>query len=282
MRIQIFMAIALIGAIPTLSIAQSCTIAPITGRVWTHNNAVLFTTPVLNVDADGAPDSYLVDGNGLSYTCDGVVAIEDGRRITAKTNPKDWQRKCNAAWTKAKSSNDYSGVAIFGFQTDNKNIPLIQGSGDPLPGKAYISATSAVIPGMPKGTQRQYVDATKIPYIVLPSTFVGKYKVKPGSLAVVFRKKTGRYAFAVFADIGGLGEASVKLHQDLGNEPIQKISGVGRAKARIEDETLTAVFPNKVAGPVADAEVWNAIIKKEGSEALSAFGGLEMLQACTN
>lgn len=280
MRIQLLLAAAFAGMIPALSIAQTCGSSPAIGQVWTHKEAVLFATPVLNVDADGAPNSYLLDGNGLSYTCDGIVAIENGKRITPKSNPKDWQQKCNAAWAQARATKDYSGVAIFGFQTDGKNVPLIQGEGDPLPGKAYISATSVVIPGAPEGTQRQYVDATKIPYIVLPPSFVSKYKIKPGTLAVVFRKKTGRHAFAVFADGGGLGEASVKLHQDLGSKPIQRTSSVERAKSRIEDMTLIAVFPNKVAAPVADADAWNAKIKQEGSVALNAFGGLEMLQAC--
>src|SRR5580700_3620570 len=37
--------------------------------------AVAFETHGLAVDADGAPNSYLTDGNGLSETCDGVVAV---------------------------------------------------------------------------------------------------------------------------------------------------------------------------------------------------------------
>lgn len=270
------------GLVPSLSIAQACTNPPATGKVWTHKEAVLFKSPVLNIDADGAPNSYLLDGNGLSYVCDGVVAIENGKRITPKSNPNDWQKKCHAAWLNARATQDYSGVAIFGFQTDRKNVPLIQSEGDPLPGKAYISATSVVIPGAPEGTQRRYVDATKIPYIVLPASFVTRYKIKPGTLAAVYRKKTGLHAFAVFADGGALGEASVKLHQDLGSKPIQKIRGVERAKSRIEDMTLIAVFPNHVASPEADASVWNAKIKEKGAIALDTFGGIDALKACAN
>jgi hypothetical protein len=36
------------------------------------------STPGLAVDADGAPDSYRVDGKGLSFTCDGVFAVVNG------------------------------------------------------------------------------------------------------------------------------------------------------------------------------------------------------------
>ena len=262
------------------SVAQTCGNPPGFGQVWTEGNAVLFRSSKLNVDADGAPNSYLVDGKGLSYTCDGVVALEDGKRVTPDSNPADWQRKCNAAWSLARSTGNYSGVAIFGFQTDSGNTPLIQGEGDPFPGRAYISATSVTIPGAPSGTQRQYVDALKIPYIVLPSRFLSRYKVKPGTLAVVYRKKTNAHAFAVFADGGGLGEASIKLHQDIGSNPIVRIAGVDRAKARIEDLVLIAVFPERIAAPQADLDVWNSRIREEGAAALQDFGGLARLQAC--
>jgi len=137
---------------------------------WTKGDAVLFRTPKLNVDADGAPNSYLVDGKGLSYTCDGVVAVENGQRVTPKTDKAHWQEKCRAAWTKAVASGDYSGVAIFGFLTDKQGVPLVQGERDPLPQMGYVSATSVVVPGAPDDAQRRYVDATRIPYVVLPGS----------------------------------------------------------------------------------------------------------------
>lgn len=282
MRIQELVIAIFIGLVPAVSLAQPCGSASASGEVWRHKGAVLFKNRALNVDADGAPNSYLVDGKGLSYTCDGILALENGKRITPKSNPSDWQQKCNAAWAKANATKDYSGVAIFGFQTGPKNVPLVQNERDPLPGKAYVSATSVVIPGAPEGTQRRYVDATKIPYIVLPPTFVSKYKIKPGTLAVVFRKKTGHHAFAVFADGGNLGEASVKLHEDLGSEPVRKIHGIERAKARIEDMTLVAVFPDYVASPEADVAAWNEKIKRNGAAALETFGGIDALKACAN
>ena len=265
----------------SFAVAQSCGTPEAGGIARTLNDAVLFVSPVLNVDADGAPNWYLVNGSGLSYTCDGVVAIEDGKRVTPESDPKNWQSKCNKAWAQAKVSNNYRQVAIFGFQTDAEKRPIVQGADDPLPGKAYVSATSVTIPNATLGTQRQYVDATAIPYIVLPTSFVAKYKVKAGSLAVVYRKKTGKFSFAVFADGGRLGEASVKLHQNLGNNPIVKIAGVERAKVRIEDLILTVVFPAEVAVPRADSAEWNSEIQSIGAKALAIFGGVEKLQACS-
>lgn len=269
-----------LAGLSQLSNAQSCGDAQPGSKIRVLGDAVLFSAAVLNVDADGAPNSYLIDGKGLSYTCDGVVAVENGKRVTPKTDPKNWQKKCNAAWALAKATNDYSHVSIFGFEKDKNNRPLVQAAGDPLPGTAYISATTVYIPGTPEGTQRHYVNAVDIPYVVLPSSFVSKYRVKHGSIAIVYRKKTNKYAFAVFGDGGDLGEASIKLHQDLGNNPISLVAGVERAKLRIEDPTLMVVFPKSTVTPISDSQRWNSKINLAGASALEAFGGIEQLQKC--
>ena len=69
--------------------------------------AVIFETPGLAVDADGAPNSYLIDGNGLSETCDGVVALVDGKRVTNKSDPQHWYSICKKAWSNAQASGDF-------------------------------------------------------------------------------------------------------------------------------------------------------------------------------
>ena len=273
-----------VGSTLSLAVAQphaDCGEAhPDASPPWKRGDAVLFRTPKLNVDADGASNSYLVNGKGLSYTCDGVVAIENGKRVTPKIDKQHWQEKCRAAWAKAVASGDYKDVAIFGFLTDKKGIPILQGVGDPLPGSAYISSTSVVVPGAPDRSQRRYVDATRIPYVVLPLSFQKAWGVKSSSLAITYRPKSGKYAFAVFGDEGDLGEASVRLHQDLGNDPMQSKEGVQRAKARIEDSVLTVIFPSRVSTPRADAEAWVVDIKTQGAQALTDFGGEAMLAAC--
>jgi hypothetical protein len=248
------------------------------GVPWKAGEAVLFRTSKLNVDADGAPNSYRVDGNGLSYTCDGVVAVVAGVRISP--GMPMWQEQCRSSWAKAIASGDYSGVAIFGFATNAKGAPIVQGAGDPLPGAAYVSTTSVSIPGAPEGTQRRYVDATSIPYIVLPANFRKAWKIRPGSLAIVYRPKTGKLAPAVFADGGNLGEASVRLHQDLGSDPMTNKGGVQRAKVSIDDAVLTVVFPDRVSEPRADVQAWAADISKQGIEALESFGGASRFASC--
>ena len=250
---------------------------------WKADNAVVFITKGLAVDADGAPDSYLVDGNGLSYTCDGVAAIVDGKRVTRKTDPDHWNELCRQAWAHAVSSDDYANVAIFGMLTGKENRPLVQQTGDPLPGKGYISTTTMTIPDTPDKTQRHWVDATKVPYIVLTSSFIKANRVKTGDVAVVYRAKTGTIAFAVYADIGGdLGEASVKLHRALGNKPVTKPPSVPRAKVGIGDSLVTLVFPGINVPGRPDAVSWNEAITKAGKDALEKWGGVDRLRTCAN
>jgi internalin A len=67
-----------------------------------HNvdGAIVFSTEGLEVDANGAPNSYLLDRNGLSPTCDGVVAVVNGREVDPQTN--GWLQMCESAWAHAQ------------------------------------------------------------------------------------------------------------------------------------------------------------------------------------
>lgn len=264
---------------PITGLARDCMTQPVTTinskAIWQDGDAVGFKTKKLAVDADGAPNSYQVDGKGLSYTCDGVTATGS----TPDTDP-NWQAKCHAAWAKAVETKDYSGVRIFGFATGEKNVPIIQGNGDALPGLGYVSTTSVPVADGPKDTQRHYVDATIIPYIVLPGSFLARFHVKPGDIAVLYRPKTQTLAYAVYADGGKLGEGSVKLHQNLGSKPIVKIHGVSRAKAGIEDEVYILTFPGQTTQPTVDAKAWVTEMEAKGQATFQAWGGLERLKVC--
>lgn len=272
-------ALATLGAAPAFAQADPCP-GSIDSGIKSVGRTLVFHSKHYNIDADGAPNAYRLDGKGLSYTCDGVVAMENGRRVTPQSDPQHWQAKCNAAWKKARETGNYSGVAIFGFETGAHNVPLVQKAGDPLPGEAFITTTSVAIPDAQDGTQRRYVDATRIPYVVLPGAVISKYSLSPGSVALVYRPATGKAAFAVYGDGGRLGEGSVKLHQDLGSDPMLIKNGVQRAKRRIEDRVVTFVFADAKAPPVADADAWNADLRQRGEAALQAFGGMDRIKAC--
>lgn len=256
--------IALLAATPIAATAQDCAI-----------------TAGLAVDADGAPDSYRVDGRGLSYTCDGVFAIVNGVPQTQRNNPAHWQELCRSYWARAQATGDYSRLRIVGFEHDS-NGPVIQGAGDPLPNEAYVTTTSLTIPGTPSGTQRHYVDAVQIPYVVLSPAFARQYRLVPGDIVAVYRPGTQRYAFGVYGDCCSLGEASVRLHLDLGNDPIRVTAdGTRRAKRGIADRVAFVALPGHRPTPTLDAAAWRAEIQRNGEAALAEWGGMPRLRRCT-
>jgi hypothetical protein len=241
------------------------------------DGSLVFATNKLRVDADGAPNSYRVDGRGLSYTCDGVAAIVNGAALT--TDDENWEEQCKSAWRTAEATGDYKGVRIFGFSHDPlTNKPIRQKDDDPLPDAAFRTETTLHVAGARSGTQSEFVDATKIPYVVLPSSFEKKYRVVPGELAMVYRPKNGAVAFAVYGDSGRLGEGSVKLHFVLGGEPIVCSYGVDRASNNIEDEVWTVIFARVTVDTGLDATAWNARIQDAGLKALDRWGGTARLK----
>jgi hypothetical protein len=268
-----------LAVVPPLPAQSSCQVPQSRPQTWEVGRAVVFQTAGLAVDADGAPNSYLADGKGLSETCDGVVAVVNGKRVTKKTDPKHWYAICKKAWADAQANGDYTHVAIFGFLAD-KSGPILQKEGDPLPGKAYVTTTTLSIPGTPINTQRHWVDASSIPYVVLSPSFRSTYHVKPGDLTIVYRPNTSSVAYGIFADGGDLGEASIKLHLDLGNDPISTAHGVARANRGIDDRVLTLVFPGTNIPASLDSKAWNAAIQQTGHTTLETWGGLARLRTC--
>jgi hypothetical protein len=248
--------------------------------VWKSGNALGFTTRGLAVDADGAPNSYRVDGNGLSFTCDGVFGLRNGVPVTQKTDKAGWQKVCQAAWKDAQEKDNYSGVKIVGFAQDAHGRPMIQKDGDPLPNEAYVTTTSLTVPETPPGTQRHYVNASEIPYVVLPSSLTKQFGMALGDVVLVYRPKTGSMAFAISGDCCTAGEGSVKLHQDLKNDPMVTNNGVQRAKAGIADSVVTIMFPGKRPQPSADNAIWYKNIQDVGKSSFDAWGGVSKLKAC--
>lgn len=126
------------------------------------------------------------------------------------------------------------------------------------------------------------MDATAIPYVVLSRELTEKFNVEPGDLVAVYRVATDRVAYGVFGDCCKLGEASVRLHQDLGSDPIVNLNNVPRAKREIGDRVVTLVFPGKHADASQDLSAWHRSIQNEGAAALQAWGGLDRLRACAS
>ncbi len=238
------------------------------------------STPGLAVDADGAPDSYRVDGKGLSFTCDGVFAVVNGVVHTQKNDPQHWQALCAQHWDEAQRTGNFSQLKIVGFLAAGGR-PLVQGEGDSLPGEAYVTTTSLTIPGTPDRAQRHYVNASEIPYVVLSSAFAAQHRLRPGDLVAVYRPKTGAVAYGVYGDCCSLGEGSVRLHQDLGSDPIVVTAdGTRRAKRGLADRIVFVALTGAHTVPTLDAAAWRAEIQAKGDSALQALGGIAAVKAC--
>jgi len=91
-----------------------------------------------------------------------------------------------------------------------------------------------------------YVNANRVPYFVLPQTWYSQFGIKTGDLgAVVFKDKL---AFAVFADVGPkakLGEGSLELLRELGEERLRPNGRV--INSGMGGGVTTVVFPGSKA-----------------------------------
>jgi hypothetical protein len=136
----------------------------------------------MTIDADGAPNAYGPKNRGLDYTANARGA---------------------GGW-----------VALV---TNAKGHPILQRTG-PYRGY-YVSTTSLEQPNVrdPRDPRR-YLDARRIPYIALPPDFARRFGIGLGDLARVVNTKTGRSAYAIFADVGPkgrIGEGSIALANKL-------------------------------------------------------------------
>jgi len=201
-------------------------------------DAVLFQSGMY-VDADGAPNAYGPNNRGLDFTAN---ALRGGRFVSVATHPD--------------------------------GTPVIQRSGR-FKG-FYVSTTSlhnAVGSPTAPGT---YVDARKIPYIVLPPEFMKQFGVALGDLAIVTNLKNGRTSFAIFADVGPrgkIGEGSVALARALGINDDPRHGGANSGIAYL-------VFPQSGLGP--DKLRSAKEIRSSASRTFRRWGGARRLRACSN
>lgn len=157
-------------------------------------------TAGLAVDADGSPRAYHPLDIGLD-----ALANAKGK---------------NGTWP---------GLVVAG------GVPVIQGPDDPAPGY-YVSKTALGDPGRNPADPRRYVDASTIPYLVLPPELVHA-GLQLGDVALATRTyretKDGpeitKECPAIFADIGPhkkIGEGSCALARALGINESPRHGGV--------------------------------------------------------
>jgi hypothetical protein len=134
----------------------------------------------MTIDADGAPNAYHPDDVGLDELAN------------------------------AGKSGHWNGII-----TDPDGDPLMQQERDPFPGY-YISCTTLSDQTKAFTDPTRYVDASEIPYVVLPQDIADRGGARLGDFAVVVNLRSGKSSFAIYADVGTLGEGSVALAKALG------------------------------------------------------------------
>ena len=185
------------------------------------------------VDADGSPRAYGPNDSGLDLT-----------------------------------QHAYNGKRWMGIVTDENCKPLIQKKGDPHPG-LYISQTSLYDTTYTNCNPRRFVNAEKIPYIVLSLKMMAITGAKVGDISYVYNPSTGKSSFAVFGDVGPeelLGEGSIYLAQTLGIPNTSPRDG-GLSGAAIQ----YVVFPNSGMGNGRHPTI--SQIDSIGKKAIERVGG---------
>ena len=158
--------------------------------VWQlPHKQVFYFVSGMTIDADGAPNAYNPDDTGLDELANAGA-------------PSRWN----------------------GIITDRDGDPLIQQERDPFPGY-YISCTSLSDETRQFDEPARYVDASKIPYVALPKDVADWGGARLGDFAVVMNLRNGRSSFAIYADIGTLGEGSVALADSLGIRSDARLGG---------------------------------------------------------
>jgi hypothetical protein len=146
-------------------------------------SSAFFYESGMTIDADGAPNAYHPDNSGLDD-------------LANAGSPGIWQ----------------------GLAKGADGEPFIQGPNDPFPGY-YVSATALVDRLKAVNDPARYVDATKIPYVVLPGGMARRLGARPGDFAAVFNRRDRKSSYAIFGDTGPsdrVGEGSMALAENLG------------------------------------------------------------------
>jgi predicted chitinase/peptidoglycan hydrolase-like protein with peptidoglycan-binding domain len=214
--------------------------------VWQVNGSKsAYFLSKLEIDADGAPRAY---------------------------HPSDVKLPANEAkafdWLVNLSGSDRHGI-----QGQN-------GAVGPAPG-FVISATTVTDARYAVNDTRHYVDASSIPYVVLPKgafPLPAGSTLKNGCVVCVVDTKTGGFTGAIFGDVGrAAGEASIRAAQRLGLAPFNpshwpKVAGFsGGADDR---RFFYLVFPeNVVAAPWPVEE-----IQRQADVLFEGWGGADRLK----
>jgi Fungal chitosanase of glycosyl hydrolase group 75 len=195
---------------------------------------VLFWTCPLAVDADGHPQCYHPQGSppGLDY-------------LANAGSPGNW----------------------WGIATSSSGTPHVQKDSDPAPG-FYVSTTALEDHTLGASNPNRYVHSGKVPFFVLPSSPKFSPNQRLGDLAMFFNNDSGKYSWAIYADIGPakqIGEGSMALAAALGLSDSPKSGGTDK-------EVIAAIyFPGSAVGWPRSSDELSA----KAYDLFNAWGGYD-------
>jgi hypothetical protein len=172
----------------------------------------------MTIDADGAPNAYHPDNLGLDD-------------LANAGTPGSWE----------------------GLAKNADGEPFIQGPDDPFPGY-YVSATALADRSKAVNDPTRYVDASRIPFVVLPGGMARQLGARVGDFAIVFNQRNSKMSYAIFGDVGPhdrIGEGSMALAENLGIRSDARNGGTRRG-------ILYLVFPGSGNGRPRTIEEINA------------------------
>lgn len=133
----------------------------------------------------------------------------------------------------------------YGLSKDASGQPYVQGMDDPRPGY-YVSTTAMNRSGFDPSDPRRFVDAERVPYIVLPKNLAdllpSEYRPSKGAVARI--SGPDRVSMAIYAEVGPAwkigadskhGEASIAALEAVGHDPWEYKSELWRAKMSASD-----------------------------------------------
>jgi hypothetical protein len=200
-------------------------------------SSAFFYQSGMTIDADGAPNAYHPDNSGLDD-------------LANAGSPGRWE----------------------GLAKDADGEPFVQGPNDPFPGY-YVSATALSDRSKPVSDPTRYVDASRIPFVVLPGGMARQLGSRPGDFAVAFNLRNGKSSYAIFGDVGPydrIGEGSVALAENLGIRSDARNGGTRRG-------IVYLVFPGSGNGRPRTIEEIDA----EGQKLVQGWEASISLDACT-
>lgn len=229
-------------------------------------SAYLYATSRQSIDADGAPNAYHPDD------VDGGKCPSSGKGLECPANAgyRSHDGSGNASW--------WRSVLMPDPQDDDR--AYVQPVG---PQAGYFVSQTALQNSAQHGrySPLSYVDAARIPYVVMPGSFFGMQGTGLlGDVGWAMHLENGRSTPFIFGDIGPglapLGEASIAFWSALGGNAPNPRNGAGAPKGKV----AYLVFPRSSREIALDWPLETDKIDDAARQRLEALGGEAAIRAC--